>query len=66
MANNGPSFTKATYDKKRTPGPVPSPGGRQEAQAAFAAKVRAIRKLGLAVGLGLIKSKPPEPPLRRI
>ena len=33
MANEGPSLTKATYDKKRTQKPAPSPA-RQQAELA--------------------------------
>jgi hypothetical protein len=70
MANEGPSLTKATYDKKRTRGPAPSPA---RLDAAINEKIRAaaesrrsltlmrtdlrawFRELGLDIG----ESKPP-------
>jgi hypothetical protein len=69
MSNNGPTFTKATYDKRRTPPRAPNPG-RAEAKfvvdALDSAKSRAIHqkanKVGLAQALGLV----PEPrPIKR-
>ena len=36
MSNNGPTFTKATYDGKRTRVPASSPERRQVAQAQLA------------------------------
>lgn len=32
MSNNGPTFTKSTYDKKRTPGPAVSSEQREAAE----------------------------------
>jgi hypothetical protein len=76
MANEGPSLTKATYDKKRTRGPVPSPARverAREEKIRDAAKSRRLHKLmhtdthswlremGLASG----EPKPPEPMKRR-
>lgn len=44
MSNNGPTFTKATYDKKRTCGPVPSPGQRKVTQEQLEAECAETRK----------------------
>ena len=47
MANEGPSLTKATYDKKRTRGPAPSPArvevARQEKITAAAESRRFLK-----------------------
>jgi len=74
MANEAPSMTKATYDKKRTRRPAPSPEARQaqlDDTARDAAEARrfnrllhqdksaALRELGFDV-------QPPEKLLRRI
>ncbi len=69
MPNNGPSFTKATYDKRRSQRPAPLPMRHKEAEAADAAKSRRFNKrvteVGLGAALGLFEPKLPEPPLRR-
>jgi hypothetical protein len=73
MANNGPSFTKATYDKKSTPKPV-SPE-RQQAELndeiRTAAKTRRFNKLlrkdrNAALRELALNVEPPQRPLRRI
>jgi len=64
------TLSKATYDRQRTRGPAPLPERYKEANAADTAKSRRrngrIIKEGLAVVLGLVDPKPPQPPLRRI
>ena len=71
MANEGPSLTKATYDKKRTKRPAPSPEQRkadQEIRAIFAAKDRAFDKRVKTVGLAealFPGITPPKEPIKR-
>jgi hypothetical protein len=76
MANEGPSLTKATYDKKRPRKRPPSPA-RQQAEMGEKKRVAAasrrlhklfhadlqgfLREHGLASG----EPKPPEPPVKR-
>ena len=76
MANEGPSLTKATYDKKRTQRPAPSPGrlevARQEKITA-AAELKRFHKLMHTdkdqclreIGLLSEEPRPPEPPMKR-
>jgi hypothetical protein len=45
MANEGPSLTKATYDKKRTRGPAPCPERRMAADAQDARDTEKSRKI---------------------
>jgi hypothetical protein len=75
MANEGPSLTKATYDKKRPRGPTPSPERRKAAleqaarDAAFTREVHTdpaswVRKYVSKKDVGR-EPKPPEPPIDR-
>jgi hypothetical protein len=76
MANEGPSLTKATYDKKRPRKPVPSAARRQaelEEKKRDAKKSRQLHKLSHTdvhgffreIGLASGEPKPPEPPIKR-
>jgi hypothetical protein len=74
MANEGPSLTKATYDKKRTRKPAPSPDQQQlalEEKMRDAAKskrtLQQATKVGLAAALFPEKVRPKEPikPIKR-
>jgi hypothetical protein len=68
MANEGPSLTKATYDKKRQPKTIPSPErARVELaeKARIAARLRRLDKLerakdfrGALRELGLVSGEP--------
>ena len=73
MANEGPSLTKATYDKKRNPTPAPSPARAQaelEEKKRDAAKskqfAQRVTRVGLAQALFPEKFPPREPIKRRI
>lgn len=63
------TLSKATYNKRRTRRPAPLPMRHDEALTAETAASRrfdeCFHKDGLAVALGLVEPKPPEPPLRR-
>jgi hypothetical protein len=72
MANEGPSLTKATYDKKRGRKPAPSPARLQaerEEKMRDAAKskqfAQQVTKVGLAQALFPEKFPPKEPITRR-
>ncbi len=74
MANEGPSLTKATYDKKRTRKPAPSPIQRQaaleEKMRDSATSKRALQqatKVELAAALfpGKVRPKEPIKPIKR-
>lgn len=78
MANEGPSLTKATYDKKRTRGPAPSPArveAAREEKIRDAAKSRQFLKQmhndphawfrEIGFGSGEPKPSEPEPLIKR-
>ncbi len=76
MANETPSLTKATYDKKRPRKPAPSPARLQaelEEKKRDAAKSRRMNKLAHTdlhgflreIGLASGEPKPPELPMKR-
>jgi len=72
MANNGPSLTKATYDKKHRRKTAPSPARSKVAleekmwDAEKSRKVaRKVTKVGLAQAL-FPAAFPPKKPIRRI
>ena len=75
MANEGPSLTKATYDKKRSRKPVPSSAQRHaelEEKKRDAAKSRRLHKLSHTDTRAFLREigfdvapKLPEPPIKR-
>jgi len=76
MANEGPSLTKATYDKKRPRRDPPSPArveaarGEKKRDAAEARRFDKIIRAGpsallLELGLASSEPKPPAPSVKR-